>query len=56
MLRNRITTQAPKTSPIKNLRITIGLRRMVVSSKEIMKLANMALSNPDNTITNTIFL
>ena len=29
---------------------------MVVSSKEIMKLANMALSNPDNTITNTIIL
>ena len=29
---------------------------MLVSSKVIIKLANMALSNPDITITNTIFL
>lgn len=55
-LKKRIRRQAPRTSPIKNRKITNGSRTIVGSSKDIMVFAKIALSDPDIKIINTIFL
>ena len=45
-------TQAPITSPTKNLAITVTLRS-IPANNEVTKLELMAFNNPDKTITKT---
>jgi hypothetical protein len=50
--KNSTKTKDPRTSPTKNLAITVTLRS-IPANNEVTKLALMAFINPDKTITKT---
>jgi hypothetical protein len=50
--KNSTKTMDPRTSPTKNLAITVTLRS-IPANNEVTKLALMAFINPDKTITKT---